>query len=91
MLIYHPARSQALARIWMVLYLLNVAVRSELARGKGLHLLSVAVRSELARGTRGRTSFIRSQGGRMLHILGTESSGKGLTSNLQVTSTEGDT
>ena len=49
MLIYPPARSQAVARIWMIVYLLNVAVRSELARGKGLHPLSVAVRSELAR------------------------------------------
>ena len=67
MLIYPPAHYQALARIWMVVYLLNVTVRSELARGKGLHLLSVAVRSELARGTRGRTSLIRSQGGRRLH------------------------
>ncbi len=36
MLIYPPAHSQALARIWMVVYLLNVAVWSELARGKGL-------------------------------------------------------
>ena len=78
MLIYPPTRSQALARIWMVVYLPNVAVRGELARGKELHLLSVAVRSELARGTRGRTSLIRSQGDRKLHILGTESSGKGL-------------
>lgn len=53
MLIYPPARSQALARIWMAVYLLNVAVRSELARGKGLHLLGVAMRSELLRGARG--------------------------------------
>ena len=99
MLIYPPAHSQALARIWMVVYLLDVAVRSELARGKGLHLLSVAVRSELARSKglrllsaavrgelarriRGRASLIRSQGSRRLHILGTESSGKGVTSNL---------
>ncbi len=67
MLIYPPAHSQALARIWMVVYLLNVAVRSELTRGQGLHLLSIAVRSELARGTRGRTSLIRSQGGSRLH------------------------
>ncbi len=51
MLTYPPARSQALARIWMAVYLLNVAVRGEQARGKGVHLLSVAVRSELARGT----------------------------------------
>ncbi len=52
MLIYPPARSQALARILMAVYLLNVAVRSELARGKGLHLLGVVVRNELLRGTR---------------------------------------
>ena len=53
MLIYPPARSQALARIWMAMYLLNVVVRSELARGERLHLLCIAVRSELVRGTRG--------------------------------------
>lgn len=53
MLIYPPARSQALARILMAVYLLNVAVRSELARGKVLHLLGVVVRNELLRGTRG--------------------------------------
>ena len=78
MLIYPPARSQALASIWMILCLLSIAVRSELARGRGLHLLSVAVRSKMARGTRGRTSLIRIQGDRRLHILGAESSGKGL-------------
>ena len=78
MLIYSPARSQALARIWMILCLLNTAVCSELTRGRGLHLLSVGVRSELARATKGRTSLIRSQGDRRLHILGTVSSGKGL-------------
>ena len=62
MLIYPPARSQALARIWMILCLLKIAVRSELAKGKGLPLLSVAVRSEMASGTRGRTSLIRVKG-----------------------------
>ena len=36
MLIYPAAHSQALARIWIVVYLLNIAVKSELARGKGL-------------------------------------------------------
>lgn len=51
--IYPPARSQALARIWMAVYPLNLAVRSELARGKELHLLGVAVRSELVRGNKG--------------------------------------
>lgn len=94
-LIYPLARSEALARIWMAVYLLDVAVRSELARGKGLHLLGVAVRSELVRGTRDHTSLIRSQGYRRLHILGTESKGKGLHLQFmytgQVTSTEGDT
>ena len=82
-LIYPPARSHALTCIQMVVYLLNVAVRSELARGKGLHLLSIAVLSELARGTRGRTSLIllldrgakiNAQGGyygNALHIEGT--------------------
>lgn len=50
MFIYPHTHSQILACIWMVVYLLNVAVRSKLARGKRLHLLSVTVWSELARG-----------------------------------------
>lgn len=74
MSIYPPAHSQALARIWMILCLLNIAVRSELASSRGLHLLSVTVRSEMARGTRSRTSLMRSQGDRRL----TESNGKEL-------------
>lgn len=63
MLICPLAWAQALACIWMILCLLNIAVRSELARDRGRHLLSIAiqVRSEMARGTGGRTSLIRSQ------------------------------
>lgn len=35
------------------MYLLNVAVRSELSRGKELHILGAVVQSELVRKTRG--------------------------------------
>ena len=35
------------------MYLLNVAVRGELSRGKELHLLGAVVRNELVRKTRG--------------------------------------
>ena len=49
MLIYPPACSQALIRIplsLMAVYLLNVTVRSELARGKGQRLLDTESRRQ---------------------------------------------
>lgn len=47
-----PTSPQQLARIRTAVYLLNKALRSNLARGKELHLLSEAIWSQLARGNK---------------------------------------
>ena len=45
--------SCSLSSTRMAVYLLNIAVRGRVARGKGLHLLRAAVQSELLSRTRG--------------------------------------
>ena len=71
--------SCSLSSTRMAVYLLNIAVRSRVARGKGLHLLRVAVRSELLNRTRGAPPWYGVKDRRhgiYVHNLGKESKDK---------------